>query len=184
MAAPVWLLDIDGVVNAATMKPDRNVWPADQWRELKVDVRGHRLRVLVADPVLAFVRQVHDEQLAEIRWHTTWQDDAAAFAQACDLPHLPVQDCPEFSRLDRTRRWFKLAAAERILMHECRDLLWTDDDLAWEMRRAGARAVTLMRQVARIELISPSPLTGLTPKHLRKIETFLTDCRMPRRSAA
>lgn len=158
------------------------MWPRDQWRELRVDVRGHHLRVLVAEPVLAFIRHVHTERLAEIRWHTTWQADAADFARICDLPDLPVQDCPEYANTGRAARgrWFKLPAAERVLMHECRDLLWTDDDLTWEMRRGG-RAVELMRQVARVELIAPSELTGLTPKHLRKIREFL-GCRVTRKT--
>jgi hypothetical protein len=184
LKVPVWLLDIDGVLNAATRKPDRNVWPRDQWRPLRVHIRDVSLPVLVAEPVLEFIRRVHDEQRAEIRWHTTWQHDAAALEAACDLPHFPVQPCPEYNDAGwhRAKRWFKLAAAERVLMHECRDLLWTDDDLTWELRRDG-RAVELMRQVARVELIAPSELTGLTPKHLRRIGKFLDDCQAPRRAA-
>jgi hypothetical protein len=121
---PVWLLDIDGVVNACAKKPDRNVWPLDQWWSLKVDVGGHSWPVLVAEPVLAFIRRVHAEGLAEIRWHTTWQQDAKALEEACDLPEArPVVEAAgggagapgrvPRAGVDRRRRYLGPRAAGR-----------------------------------------------------------------------
>lgn len=170
---PVWLLDIDGVVNACSKKPDRNVWPADQWIHTKVTVNSHSWPVLVARPVVEFIRRVYEDGLAEIRWHTTWQHDAAALEKAVDLPHLAVQDCPEYETRHEIAGWFKLPAAERVVMHECRALVWTDDDLTWELRRPAGRAFEMLRQAARILTVSPSEQTGLTPKHLHQIGEFL-----------
>lgn len=169
---PVWLLDIDGVVNACTRKPDRNVWPLDQWRSVRVAVGDHSLPVLAAQPVVDFIRRVHEEGQAEIRWHTTWQKDAACIEAALGMPSLPVQDCPEFTDRHLRDAWFKLAAAERVVMEEGRSLIWTDDDLGWELRGAG-RTIDLLREVAPILTISPDDRTGLTPKHLRLIAEFV-----------
>ena len=82
MTVPVWLLDIDGVLNAAAKKPDRNVWPAADWIEGRAhEAGGAAWRILAARPVVDFIRGVHEEGRAEIRWHTTWQHDAAAVAK-------------------------------------------------------------------------------------------------------
>jgi hypothetical protein len=167
---PVWLLDIDGVINACTRNPDKNVWPADQWR--RDQVNGYP--ILIAQPVLDFITRVHEEERAEIRWHTTWQKDAVLIEKAFGLPSLPVQDCPEFAdrRYDRDR-WFKLPAAERVVMQEGRALVWTDDDIEYSISGKDAGALGVMRQAQRILAISPSDMTGLTPKHLRLIDEFL-----------
>jgi len=96
MTPPVWLLDVDGVINAATIKPPTYVWPADAW--IKTKVLG--LTVHVAQPVLDFIREVHELGRVEIRWHTTWQLDAPAFGEVLGLPTFPVADAPEWG--DRT----------------------------------------------------------------------------------
>jgi len=166
---PVWLLDIDGVINACTRKPDPNVWPKDAWRSQKVN----GFPITCAVPVLDFIHRIHREGVAEIRWHTTWQKDSALIEQAFGLPHLPVQDCPEFDTRYASDRWFKLPAAERVVMKDGRDLIWTDDDLGY--CKGGDDWVTLeyMREERRILTIAPSDNTGLTPKHLRRIDEFL-----------
>lgn len=173
---PVWLLDIDGVINACTPKPDPNVWPRNQW--CRQEVNG--FDILAAQPVLDFITEVHTGSHAEIRWHTTWQHDAQKVADAFNLPTLPVQDCPEFATRHATDLWFKLPAAERVVMQEARALVWTDDDISYA-RSSEMAAFNLMRQGQRILTICPSPYTGLTPKHLRLIREFLN---MPAPAAA
>jgi hypothetical protein len=166
---PVWLLDVDGVINACTLRPDPNVWPEDQWRREKV----HGFWITAAQPVLDFITRVHKDGLAEIRWHTTWQRDAALIEEAFGLPPLPVQDCPEFATAHTSERWWKLPAAERVVMEEGRALVWTDDDIDYSISGKDAGALGVMRQARRILAISPSDRTGLTPKHLRRIDEFL-----------
>lgn len=167
---PVWLLDIDGVVNACTKKPDRNVWPADQWIRGHAEANGHRWPILFARPVAAFLREVHESGRAEIRWHTTWQHEAAHVAELLDLPEFPVQDAPEFTA--RTGEWWKLPAALRVVEDEHRPLVWTDDDAGdpWDLPR-GDRA--RLAAAAPTLIVAPSHTTGLTPKHLRQIDEFL-----------
>lgn len=166
---PVWLLDIDGVINACTRKPDTSVWPADVWEAKKVN----GFPILCARPALDFITAVHKEGRAEVRWHTTWQKDSALIEQAYGLPSLPVQDCPEFAGRYGNDAWFKLPAAERVVMKEGRDLIWTDDDLV--LCNHGDEWVTLeyMKDERRVLTIAPHDTTGLTPKHLRQIAEFL-----------
>lgn len=178
---PVWLLDIDGVINAIGRKPDPSVWPRDLWTARTVAA----LPILVAEPVLQFIRDVHASGLAEIRWHTTWQNDAVhVFAPEFNLPELPVHHCPEFhagsvaarggSSLGGPETWWKLPAALRVVHEEGRRLIWTDDDLEMERWRAyglGGLSIGLTGS-ARL-LISPQDRLGLTPKHLRQIAEFI-----------
>jgi len=102
VAVPVWLLDIDGVINAADVEPDVRVWPRDQW--IRASARSaHDLEwpLLVARSALDPLRRVHDEHLAEIRWHTTWQSYAVNVGEALGLPRWPVAECPEFEGIGR-----------------------------------------------------------------------------------
>lgn len=168
---PVWLLDVDGVVNACTLKPDPNVWPRDQWVRATVA----RLKILVALPVLDFIRATHESGAVEIRWLTTWMNDAQAIADEFGLPTFPVAGGEEYD--DRLRveafdrnAWWKLPAAKRVLTDECRPLIWTDDDITYSLGRRGQDE---MRALGPALLIGPNDRTGLTPKHLRRITEFV-----------
>lgn len=177
---PVWLLDIDGVLNAVTSagrKPPHHVWPARDWiRTHANDSRGARWSMTIAQPVIAFVRKVHEEGLAEIRWHTTWQE-AANSLNGIGLPVLPVQEAPEFIHLGDYDRWWKLPAVWRVLTDEGRRVLWTDDDADWELRDEQKSSLA----EAGCRIISPDTYTGLTPKHLRLIGEYLeTDALLGR----
>ncbi len=176
---PVWLLDIDGVINALAYPPNVKTWPAHQWVEAAA-ASAHEIEwpLLAAQPVLQFLRDVHEQGRAEIRWHTTWQRHAVNVGAALALPLWPVHDCPEFY-MDETQiavplttkvsRWWKLPAAQRVLT-EGRPLLWTDDDARYQLRRADVAAWG-----SRALVVSPSASNGLTRHHLRRINTWLTE---------
>ncbi|TDC59556.1 hypothetical protein E1258_17650 [Micromonospora sp. KC207] len=180
---PVWLLDIDGVINAISRKPDPNVWPRDAWATGTATAAGHAWPILAARPVLELIRAVHDAGRAEIRWHTTWQHDAANLAHLLGLPDFPVQHCPGFTAHQQDVAgavptalngvWWKLPAAERVVGEEGRALLWTDDDARWPELRDSA-AAALGRLVPAL-VLAPQTHLGLTRKHLHRIDTFLDD---------
>src|SRR5262245_1742733 len=90
---PVWLLDVDGVINAATRN---GVWPAADVVEVTAPSGGLAWVIRAAQPVLDFISRIHSEGLAEIRWHTTWQHEVVALAEELGLPRFAVQDAPEF----------------------------------------------------------------------------------------
>jgi hypothetical protein len=170
---PVWLLDVDGVLNAIATQPDRTVWPADQWLRTTAEAQGSDWPILAARPVLDLIREVHEQGLAEVRWHTTWQQHAVkTLAPALDLPEFPVQD--DLGAVDGyfddesgtvRYRWWKRPAAEHVVQVEGRRLIWTDDDISTHRSQLDALAEHL--------LIAPQTRLGLTPRHLRQIREHL-----------
>lgn len=169
---PVWLLDVDGVVNAIATKPDRTVWPAVAWIRTTAEAQGSDWPILAARPVLDLIREVHEQGLAEIRWHTTWREHAVKnLAPALDLPEFPVQDDLDVDSFTENEdgcvayRWWKVPAAQHVVQVEKRRLIWTDDDLNSNRRELDPFADHL--------LICPQTRLGLTPKHLRKIREHL-----------
>jgi hypothetical protein len=181
--APVWLLDVDGVVNACSPEPDTQVWPRASWRAVRVrHDDGATWPILAAEPVLDFLRQTHASGRAEIRWHTTWQHSAVRhLAPALDLPDWPVAEAPEFSDRyasgnyagyrEAAKSWWKLRVAERVLLDENRPLVWTDDDIAWERTRSAALSMLLTHRG--LHAVSPTTTVGLTARNLRGIGKFL-----------
>lgn len=164
---PVWLLDVDGVINAVGDRPPTHVWRGGWMRR-----RVTNFPIMAAKPVLDFINRMHRIGLVEVRWHTTWQECALELGEVLGLPVFPVQDAPEFLR--RGPRWWKLPAAERVALVEGRPLVWTDDDLALRTTYVG-RALSQMREEVPVLTVAPDAQTGLTPRHLRKIEAFLRD---------
>ncbi|MFK3983878.1 hypothetical protein ACI2K4_26290 [Micromonospora sp. NPDC050397] len=179
--SPVWLLDVDGVVNAISRRPDRSVWPRDRWVSGTAVSAGIEWPILAAQPVLDFIREVHERGRAEVRWHTTWQHDALHLAELLGLPTFATQEAPEFAEREQGlagaapvsvgRGWWKYPAAERVVRDERRPLVWTDDDATWELR--GHDNGEELARLAPTLIVSPPAHTGLTPKHLRNIDAFL-----------
>jgi hypothetical protein len=184
---PVWLLDVDGVLNAIAKKPDPSVWPKDTWLTGTARAGGKHWPILAAQPVLDFVLAVHSAGAAEIRWHTTWQSDAqGALSTLLGLPQFPLTHSPEASAglaplggsSSGYGEWWKLPAAQRVLSEEGRRLLWTDDDLAFEATRAYWSSLPLplppgLAADRSSLLISPRENLGLTRRHLADIADFL-----------
>ena len=182
-ARPVWLLDVDGVVNAAAVRPKDAVWP--QWRTGWATAIGSSWPITWAPPVVEAINRVHDSGLAEIRWLTTWQEEAnGSLAQLLGLPELAVVPRPAEPegrrgphgflgvRAGASGSWWKLAAARRLLDPEPhRPLVWTDDDLVWE---DDAREWADRRPGPTL-LVAPATDVGLTADHLAAIEEFCAD---------
>ena len=169
---PVWLLDIDGVVNALARGPVAGSWPADQWVQhvVAADIPGSGRMVLpifVARPVLDFVARVIRTGAAEVIWHSTWREAAVSdLAPVLGLPAMPISVAPEWTHRPE-HLWWKLPAAQRVVQSG-RRLVWTDDDIAVVPDQVGELAAhkdTL--------LISPEPQTGLTADNLRSIAAFI-----------
>lgn len=171
MTVPVWLLDIDGVINALGGSDTyRMQWPNAVWRETRLSASGDGagFRITVAQPVIDFIIATHEDELAEIRWHTTWQADAQRLADWAGLPTFPVHDAPEFNSKLHWKRWWKLPAAHRVVNDEGRKLLWTDDDIRYELRRDNT-----LRTARDCKIIAPNDMFGLSPDNLEEITIYL-----------
>lgn len=163
---PLLLLDIDGVLNAASVNPPTHAWPRDAWRRVRVD--GFWLHV--AQPVIDFL--IGLDGSAEIRWHTTWQDRALHVGEVFGLPPFGVQEAPEFLHQGETLKlgsWWKLPAVWRELATG-RPVIWADDDIDTELTEEQRLSLLAHTNVLRI---CPDHRTGLCPKHLLHINRFL-----------
>lgn len=173
---PVLLLDIDGVLNATATKVPDWIWPAHTWTRQHID----GFQITSSSRVVDFLTQVHDDGLAEIRWHTTWQDRALHVGEQLGLPEFAVQECPEWpptSELvafwfrENWPTWWKYKAAERVLTEEKRKLVWVDDDLFENLSAPRRQA---MKSLGKVLLVNPIRQTGLDAGGLKRISGQLT----------
>lgn len=170
---PVWWLDLDGVVNA-TPAPSRRM--RDQFEHHEVTVNDGGRGIVVGLPlwwrprVVDFINDVHRRELAEVRWLTTWGDQARTiFAPTVGLDDLPVLATrPDGPGADPTDDpWWKVTAIRDL--HDGGDrLIFTDDDIS---RRVREQLRTLTGAAL---LITPMPSPGLTDDHIEKIRAYLT----------
>jgi hypothetical protein len=161
---PVWLLDVDGVVNARHPAWDQ---PYAQGHAF---VDGVTYRLQWAPALTRFIKMVHKRRAAEVRWATTWVDHIHQVERLLRVPAFhtafrglgtsPAVGAPEC----------KLAAALHVVEVERRPLIWTDDDAipvtGEDRRRLDEAGVPVL-------LLAPDSFEGLTPRHLEAIEGFL-----------
>lgn len=162
---PIWLLDVDGVLNAVTSEPDLAVWP--DYRSGFATARHRRWPITWSPTVVRAVREVHEARRAEVLWLTTWDDDANGdLAHLLGLPALPVAGRSRETKAEPHNGWWKLQVARRV-HHEdpSRPLLWTDDDLSYDSE---ASEWISTRGLG----ISPMTDRGLDPHDLTAIVTF------------
>lgn len=165
---PIWLLDIDGVINPWPEDPPYFVWPT--WTQVKVTSGPHDYPIKVAHGVRDFIIRVHEEGLAEIRWHTTWQQEANVLGRDVGLPEFPVQEAPEIGQWRyRNRLDWKVPAVFRVLGQEERPVLWTDDDHKRMLTQSQVRSLMELDCM----MVTPDPDLGLTPRELEHIEHCL-----------
>jgi hypothetical protein len=156
---PVWLLDIDGVLNV--FQPS---WGVDLTR-VKV---GFPIRY--AQPLIDRIRAIHASGAVEVRWSTTWcgwpnQLDHLGQLFDLDLPRA-------FGDRPMSKTWgdLKVEAALAVLA-EGRRLIWTDDGEV----EAGRRLFPALAQAeaaGQALLIAPESVLGLQPEHMAQIEAF------------
>lgn len=160
---PVWLLDVDGVLNAS--KPGWGGPPR------KTSVAG--LTIRWAPPLVARICALHDAGAVEVRWSTTWCGYPDQLADLGALFRLDLESAFGDRPMSKTWADLKVEAALSVLA-EGRRLVWTDDDevdaarrLFPELAAAEAAGIAL--------LIAPRSNRGLQPEDLDLIETFAAD---------
>lgn len=117
MTETVWLLDVDGVINAGN----------PNWQQKPVEAGamydGRRYTMRWAPSLIDEIRAIANSGLVTVTWCTTWCDEARQLEKLWDLPELPVA----FSNL-KTRYTgdAKFSAAMGVL-YDGKRLVWTDD---------------------------------------------------------
>ena len=148
MTLPIWFLDIDGVINSL----------GAPLPESDVDTAIYKLAHIAAGPpddqiiwpinyspkVVDFINEVNRTGLAEVRWLTTWEQQARTrFAPGVGLDEFPSQarpdgpsvaDFPADARSGRV--WWKESVVRTILNKAPRPYVWTDDDLERSVRES------------------------------------------------
>lgn len=156
---PVWLLDVDGVLNAA-----RAGW-GGPGRAQRVHVDGLQLRLRWEPKLIDRIRRLHTDQTIEVRWCTTWCPFTSVLEHLWHLPRLGrAWDTMPADTWDA-----KVDAALGVLAAG-RRLIWTDDDLD----PADLPPELVDPDPGRALLIRPSASRGLRPEHLDEIELFAT----------
>jgi hypothetical protein len=162
---PVWLLDVDGVLNA-----DRPGW-GSRPRTGKATFEGHLFRMRWAPPLMIHLARLHHDHVVEFRWATTWVDQIHQLEALFGLPGFPVAFSglptgPQIQTPD-----LKGEAALDVVETERRPLIWTDDDA---IPLGGPLLRRLRASEQPLLLIAPDPRRGLQPAHLDAVTEFLS----------
>jgi hypothetical protein len=163
--SPVWLLDVDGVLNAPSPGWGRGV----RHSQLRLE-QGIALDLFWSDHVVDLVRRVHLEGLAEVRWSTTWVGWTHLLEHLWSLPPLATAFPVDVEAANR----HKLPAAWGVVERERRPLVWTDDE---RIPPAGPERDRLTTGVHPALLLAPDSARGLRPADAELIEEFLWACR-------
>ncbi|MEU3452298.1 hypothetical protein ABZ671_01620 [Micromonospora sp. NPDC006766] len=155
---PVWLLDVDGVINAS-----RPGWSAAPWKGYAYE-NATEYKIRWAPQLIARIYELHRSGLVEVRWCTTWCAYAWQLERLFRLP--PLGRAFNEDVRGPAASAVKLAAARQVLA-DGRRLIWTDDD---EVPTGGPLHDELT--AGRALLIRPNSSRGLRPEHLDAIEAF------------
>jgi hypothetical protein len=158
---PVWLLDVDGVIN--TRRP---LW-GPELRRGTARSEGVDWPIRWAPELITRIRRLHVAGLVEVRWCSTWCPDADALERLFELPAFGrALGAADLDGVDDTDA-VKLAAARRVLADGHR-LVWTDDTA---VPRSGPLFDELTGDGTGL-LIRPHPRRGLRPRDVNRIEAF------------
>lgn len=156
---PVWLLDVDGVLNAP--RPDWGAAP----RSGMANAGGMDFKIRWAPALADRIRTLNRSGRVEIRWATTWCPWANQIERLLALPALGRAFDGEVN--GTAARLAKYAAAVQVLA-EGRRLIWTDDEaIPADGPDRDALAGSL--------LIEPRASRGLQPNDMDAIEKFLNN---------
>lgn len=152
---PVWFLDVDGVVSPYGIN---GPWSGETLLSGATDTD---LAVPYRPDVLAAVQRVHLAGWAEIRWLTTWDEDA--LSDWGRIGFGPFAMAPRPSGGDRSLWKFRVVAAW-LSKDPGRRAVWTDDDAVQHLRSFDP---------TRLLVIAPDHAVGLTHRHVEAVVRWL-----------
>lgn len=160
---PVWLLDVDGVVNIR-----KSPWHTAPHNGRAFD-NGREWKIRWAPQLIDRIRALHKFGAVEVRWCTTWCSNADQMERLFKLPVLGRAFTEELRGFECSEA--KLAAARAVLA-EGRRLIWTDD-VEVPIERNEPELYAELTAGGRALLIRPDERGGLRPEHMDEIEEFV-----------
>jgi hypothetical protein len=150
----IWLLDVDGVLNAS-----KAGWSAPPFSG-RAYYKGNSFKMRWSPKLMERIRQVHAQPSVTILWATTWCGYTEQLEQLFKLPALGSAWSMRMNKLE------KEAAAE-LVVESGKRLIWTDDEF---VPSSGPLYDKLKDNSL---LIKPKPGRGLRPEHLDLIDAFV-----------
>lgn len=151
----VWLLDIDGVINAS--KAGWSAAPKSGYAYAD----GNAWKMRWSPQLIERIHRVHNTGLVEILWATTWVGHTDGLERLFRLPAF------NSARLESMSVPYKRLAAEDVV-DSGRKLIWTDDEA---IPSAGAVHFKLVAHDSL--LIAPKPSKGLRSTDLDEIDRYV-----------
>lgn len=158
--SPVWLLDVDGVVNAS--EPEWGAAP----HHGTAHALGAPYRMRWAPALVDRIRALHTGGRAEIVWCTTWCAYASQLERLFRLP--PLDRAFADAAVGEQADALKVDAARRVLAGG-RRLIWTDDEV---VPLPGSELHAELTRSGRALLIRPRSRSGLTRDDMLAVEAF------------
>lgn len=164
---PIFLLDVDGVINAfgdwAERDREKEGWP--EYKCFNAHSKTGSYLIRYAPALIDRLNALADR--VEFRWLTTWHaetDEAIAKAVGFQrgLPHLGEVD-------HYASPWWKLQPAIDCF-NEGHGLIWADDDLQGDFQ---SRTWVRSQEPHELLPLTPNMTVGLTPKHMDQVEEWL-----------
>lgn len=159
---PIWLLDVDGVLNAR-----RPAWSGAPFNGRAYD-NATEWKIRWAPQLIKRIKDLHQSGTVEVRWCTTWCHQADQIERLFKLPEFGRAFTEELRGVACSEA--KLAAARAVLA-EGRRLIWTDDIEVPLPNQEPALHAELTAG-GRALLIRPDERGGLRPEHMDEIEAF------------
>jgi len=163
-ARAIWLLDVDGVLNAFDeSRPVVGDW--GDWATFTT--RG--LPVRYSPKMVGRILGLHEAGKVEIRWLTTWGRWANTDLKQLGLPEFTVAAESPYREPDAS--WWKLSAAQDLFA-QGHMIIWTDDDIVFD-----TDAVQWLDEVANSEragdLHAFAPQGAISQQEMDDIERWL-----------
>lgn len=162
----VWLLDVDGVLNATHPGWGAPPCHGQAWAE------GMTFPMRWSPLLITELLRMHYARTVEFRWATTWVNEIHQIQRLFGLPPFPVAVDIPATGSRATASAAKAEAATRIVAEEHRPLIWSDDEATLietpvlDRLRSGGHPVLIL---------APDPRRGLQPEDLRLARDFLAD---------
>lgn len=158
---PVWLLDVDGVLNAETPK-----WPENPYSGMAI-ANTVSFKMRWSPTLIRKIKEFHASGRVEIRWATTWCDFIGSIESLMGLPQFKCESIPP----NGINQKAKINAALSVIVAE-RPLIWSDDNAIPVKGQAGWDSRLKYPNAGRLYLV-PDERHGLTSDHIDLVDKYL-----------